>query len=239
MTLSSRFPLILRFRGSCRAGGSLTRDPGLVIAGRAAAMPAPQDRTRRMVGQRRPGHVRLMRLLPGIALPRLRHFINHVVQPGMPFRRHLRALGLAIVDNPAPLAAETPSAERLRLVAFQPVVAVAVIVASSRVRPAARSAAVCRVSRPCQTLIRAARTIASQTTGGKARGHLSEPAISIRGAVDGKRGKPTFSVPDLCQAQNEVALFPRPHNHVPQKGASYQIWARPDPSGEAKCISRV
>src|SRR5205814_5009618 len=73
-----------------------------------------------------------VRLFPGVALARLRHLVDHVVQPGMPFRRHLGAFRLAIVDDPAPLAAEPAAAQPPRLVALQPVIPVAVIVDADR-----------------------------------------------------------------------------------------------------------
>src|SRR5438270_1636189 len=135
MTLSIRFPLMARFPGDRGSRCGLSRGPGLVIAGGAWAMPAAQHRARRVVGLRRPGQVRLMRLLPRVTLARLRHLVDHVMQPGMPFRRHLRALRLAVVDDPAPFAAEAPAPEPPRLVAFQPVVAVAVIVGTHERAP--------------------------------------------------------------------------------------------------------
>src|ERR1051325_6631497 len=92
----------------------LLRPPGLVVAGCRAAVAAAQDRAARMIGQRRPGHVRLVRLFPGIALPRLWDLVIHMVQPRVPFRRYLRPLGLALVDDPAPFAAEPAAAERCR-----------------------------------------------------------------------------------------------------------------------------
>src|SRR6202030_2333981 len=58
--------------------------------------------------------------------------IDRMMQPGMPFRRHLGPLRLALVDDPAALAAEAGAAQPLRLVALQPVVAVAVGVAADR-----------------------------------------------------------------------------------------------------------
>jgi hypothetical protein len=69
-----------------------------------------------------PGHVRLVVLFPGMALARLGQFVDHVMQPGMPFRRHLGAFRLAVVDDPAPLAAEAPAAQPRRLVAPEAVV---------------------------------------------------------------------------------------------------------------------
>src|SRR6266436_9641610 len=118
ITVSMTLPLI------ARVPAPLFRRPRLVIAGRAEAVAAAQHRAGRMVGQGGAGHVRLVVLFPGIALARLGQLVDHVVQPGMPFRRHLGALRLAIVDDPAPVAAEAPAAEPRRLVALQAIVAV-------------------------------------------------------------------------------------------------------------------
>jgi hypothetical protein len=62
---------------------------------------------------------------PRIAQPRLRHLVIHIVQPSVPFRRHLGPLGLALI-HPAPHAAEPAAAERLRRDVFQLLVPVAV-----------------------------------------------------------------------------------------------------------------
>ena len=96
------------------------------------AVAAAQDRAARVIGIGRAGHVRLVRLFPRIARARPRHLVDHMVQPGVPFRRHLRALGLALVDDPAPLAAEPAAAEPLRLVASLAVIAVAVVVGADQ-----------------------------------------------------------------------------------------------------------
>src|SRR5271168_2469550 len=125
-TVSMTLPLIGRCPGWPHPEPALFRRPRLVIAGRAIAVAAAQHRAGRMVGLWRPGHVRLVVLFPGIALARLRQLVDHVMQPGMPFRRHLGAFRLAIVDDPAPLAAETPAAAPGRLVAPEAVVAVAI-----------------------------------------------------------------------------------------------------------------
>src|SRR5438046_3315830 len=98
MTLSIRFPLMAHFPGDRGSRCGLSRGPGLVVAGGAWAMPAAQHRARRVVGLRRPGQVRLMRLLPRVTLARPRHVVDHVMQPGMTFRRRLLALRLAVVD---------------------------------------------------------------------------------------------------------------------------------------------
>src|SRR5277367_1546801 len=111
MTVSIMLPLIDRL-----PGGSFRR-PRLVIASRTIAVAAAQHRAGRMVGQRGPGHVRLVILLPRMALARLGQVVDHVMQPGMPFRRHLGAFRLAVVDDPAPVAAESPTAVQRRLVA--------------------------------------------------------------------------------------------------------------------------
>src|ERR1700693_1578573 len=124
ITVSIMLPLIFRLPGG------LFRRPRLVIAGRAVAVAAAQHRARRMVGLRGPGHVRLMILFPGMALARLGQLVDHVMQPGMPFRRHLGAFRLAVIDDPAPVAAEAPAAPPRRLVALEAVVAVAVGIAA-------------------------------------------------------------------------------------------------------------
>src|SRR5438034_10372678 len=126
ITISITLPLI------CGLPGGLFRRPRLVIAGWASAMAAPQHRAGRMVGQRGPGHVGQVVLFPGMALARLGRLVDHVMQPGMPLRRHLGALRLAIVDDPPPVAAESPAAPPLRLVASKAVVAVAVGVGADR-----------------------------------------------------------------------------------------------------------
>src|SRR5271170_7966034 len=110
ITVSMTLPLIGRCLGGPHPEPALFRRPRLVIAGGADTVAAAQHRARRMVGQRGPGHVRLVVLFPGMALARLRQLVDHVMQPGMPFRRHLGALGFAIIDHPAPLAAEASAA---------------------------------------------------------------------------------------------------------------------------------
>src|SRR5712691_1652996 len=120
ITVSMTLPLI------ARAPAPLFRRPWLVIAGRANAVAAAQHRAGRMVSQGGPGHVRLVVLFPGIALARLRQLVDHVVQPGMPFRRHLGALRLTVVDDPAPIAAEAPAAAPRRLLAPEAVIAIPV-----------------------------------------------------------------------------------------------------------------
>src|SRR5437667_6720189 len=119
-------PLIAPPRAAPAAWPALFRRPWLVIAGRRDAVAAAQHRAARVIGLGRAGQVRLVRLLPGIALARLRHLVDHVVQPGVPLRRHLGTLRLAIVDDPAPLAARPPAAAPDRLIALEAIVAVAV-----------------------------------------------------------------------------------------------------------------
>src|SRR5215470_12298691 len=101
--------------------------PWLVIPGRAGAMAAAQDRAGRVISQRRAGHVRLVWLLPGIAdTVRPRELVNGVMQPGVPFRRHLGALGLAVIDDPALFTARPPAALSHRLGAPLAVIAVTI-----------------------------------------------------------------------------------------------------------------
>src|SRR5713226_8660449 len=93
ITISMTLPLIGGSpggpaRGGRRVGG-LFRRPWLVISGGANPVAAAQHRPRWMVGLFGPGHVRLMVLFPGVALARLGQFVDHVMQPAMPFRRHL------------------------------------------------------------------------------------------------------------------------------------------------------
>src|SRR6266851_6610132 len=118
ITVSMTLPLIARLPAA------LFRRPRLVIAGRASAVAAAQHRAGRMVGQGGPGHVRQVVLFPGMALARLGQLVDHVMQPGMPFRRHLGALRLAIIDDPAPVAAEPPAAAPGRLLAPEAVIAI-------------------------------------------------------------------------------------------------------------------
>src|SRR4051794_20109520 len=93
--------------------GRLLRGPWLVIAGRGGAVAAAQDGALRVIRQRGAGQVRLVRLLPGIALARSRHLVKAVMQPRVPFRWHLRGLDVAVVDDPAAVAAETAATHPL------------------------------------------------------------------------------------------------------------------------------
>src|SRR6266496_3344164 len=120
ITVSMTLPLIGRLPAA------LFRRPRLVIAGRANAVAAAQHRAGRMIGERSPGHVRQVVLFPGMALARLGRLVDHVVQPGMPFRRYLGAFRLAIVDDPAPVAPEPPAAAPCRLVALETVITIPV-----------------------------------------------------------------------------------------------------------------
>src|ERR1700674_2498018 len=126
ITVSMTLPLIGRLLGGADRTGALFRRPRLVIACRANPVAAAQHRAGPMVGKRGPGHVRLVVLFPEITPARHRHLVDHVMQPGMPFRRHLGAFGLAVIDDPSPIATEAPATEPRRLVAFEAVVAVAV-----------------------------------------------------------------------------------------------------------------
>src|SRR5712691_12396444 len=119
-------PLIGGVPGGSGSKRALFRRPRLVIAGRANPVAAAQHRARWMVGLFGSGHVRLVVLFPGIALARLGQLVDHVVQPGMPFRRHLGALRLAIVDDPAPVAAKPPAAAPRRLLAPEAIIAIPV-----------------------------------------------------------------------------------------------------------------
>src|SRR5258708_15399926 len=105
------FPLIRGLPNTAAREGALFRRPRLVIAGGADPVAAAQHRAGRMIGKRRAGQVRLVVLFPGVALARRWHLVDHVVQPGVPLRRHFGALRLAVVDDPAPDATEAPAAE--------------------------------------------------------------------------------------------------------------------------------
>src|SRR5712691_4040847 len=104
------FPLIAGYPAVAARAGALFRRPRLVIAGGADPVSAAQHRAGRVIGERRAGQIRLVRQLPRIFLARRWHLVDHVVQPGVPLRRHLGTLGLAVVDDPAPVAAEAPAA---------------------------------------------------------------------------------------------------------------------------------
>src|SRR5438067_1025 len=102
------------------------RRPRLVIAGGGGPAPAAQYRARRVIGKGGACHIRLMLLLPGVADPvRARHLIDRVVQPGVPFGGNLGPLRLALIDDPALLAAGPPAAPLQRLAATLAIIAVA------------------------------------------------------------------------------------------------------------------
>src|SRR5690348_11772226 len=88
-------------------GRGSARDPRLVVAGRRRAAPALEVVARRPVGAGGAGQIRQMLLLPGAArrAARRRRLLDDMVQPGVPLRRHLGGLGLALVEHPALLAA--------------------------------------------------------------------------------------------------------------------------------------
>src|SRR6201995_148047 len=110
--------------------------PGLVIPCGAGPGAAAQDRARRVIGVGRAGHVRLVRYLPGRAGPvAARQLVHGMVQPGMPFRGHLRRLRLAVVDDPPLLAAEPAAAAPQRPGPAFAVIAVAVIVGADQLAP--------------------------------------------------------------------------------------------------------
>src|SRR5579875_1228351 len=120
ITVSMTLPLIGRFpRCSADPGRRSARRPSfrgprLVVGGDRPAAAAAQDRAGRAIGIGGAGQVRPMLLLPRIAAPAVgaRHLVDRVVQPGMPFRRHLGALGFAGIDHPALFAAEAAAPAR-------------------------------------------------------------------------------------------------------------------------------
>src|SRR5262249_50718824 len=108
---------------------------------------AGTDRAAREIGKGRTGHVWLVRLFPG--MPRAggaRQFVDRVVQPGMPFRRHLRSFRLAIIDDPAFLAAGPTPAAPQRLSAALAVIAVTVRIGADQL--AAKPSQQARAGRP-------------------------------------------------------------------------------------------
>src|SRR5688500_434388 len=94
--------------------GSGRRGPGLVIAGGRLPLAAFERVAGRAIGRRRPGQVRQMLLLPRIAQASavLGRVLDRVMQPAMPFWRHLGSLRLALVDDPAALVAALDPARR-------------------------------------------------------------------------------------------------------------------------------
>src|SRR5271170_3020573 len=84
------------------AGPGLRGTPGLVVACRARAMPAAEIMARRNIGFGGAGVIGLVRRHPWLVLGGRQHVRGRAMQPGMPFRRHSRSLGLALIDHPAP-----------------------------------------------------------------------------------------------------------------------------------------
>src|SRR5690242_8526350 len=80
---------------------SAPRRPGFVVAGGTGAPATLIIVARWAVAVRRPGGVRLVRLLPGIAGALDQGCIGRVVQPGMPFGWNARGLNRAGVGDPA------------------------------------------------------------------------------------------------------------------------------------------
>ena len=81
------------------------RTPRFVISGCRISSTALRHRSRRLVRRRSAGEIGNVRFLPVPAGRRVgRHLVGRVVQPRVPFRRHLRTLDLATVENPAAAA---------------------------------------------------------------------------------------------------------------------------------------
>src|SRR5205085_6625633 len=101
-----------------------------VVAGGRRAPTALQHRSGRPVGEWRAGEVGQVRLLPGIfELAAVGGQLVHgVVQPGVPFGRHLGGLGLALVHHPATLATVAAAAAPERTRRLLAVIAVAELV---------------------------------------------------------------------------------------------------------------
>src|SRR5262247_1234414 len=104
----------------------ICRPPRPVVAGGARAAPLRQGRTARPVGRRRAGQIGPVRLLPRVRAVLLggRRYVDRVMQPAVPTRRHARSLGIAVIDHPAPLEAK----RLVDLAAARAVVVVAVFV---------------------------------------------------------------------------------------------------------------
>src|SRR5262245_2452216 len=104
----------------------ICRPPRPVVAGGARAAPLRQGRTARPVGRRRAGQIGPVRLLPRVRAVLLggRRYVDRVMQPAVPARRHARGLGVAVIDHPAPLEAK----RLVDLAAARAVVVVAVFV---------------------------------------------------------------------------------------------------------------
>src|SRR6476619_7043531 len=85
------------------------RLPRLVVAGRRRPVAAAQERALRMIGVDRAGEVRQVILLPRVLLLDVLgpgRVLHRVVEPAVPGRGDAARLGLAVVDDPAPLATE-------------------------------------------------------------------------------------------------------------------------------------
>src|SRR5690606_35134496 len=83
------------------------RAPGLIVAGGGRALAQGGQRALRATRHRRARHVRQMILLPRLTRQRTlgRSLVIGVAQPALPLRRHLGRLGIAVIDDPAALAA--------------------------------------------------------------------------------------------------------------------------------------
>src|SRR5262249_30308955 len=94
--------------------------------GGVGGAPLRGGRAARPVGRRRAGQVGPVRLLPRVRAVLLggRRYVDRMMQPAVPARRHARSLGIAVVDHPAPLEAE----RLVDLAAARAVVAVSVFV---------------------------------------------------------------------------------------------------------------
>ena len=86
-----------------RAWSLLARIPGLVVSGRHWPVALRQRRATWTARRRRPGQIRLVRLLPWISLYRFqrRRRIHDMVHPAVPARRNQRGLGDPFIDHPA------------------------------------------------------------------------------------------------------------------------------------------
>src|SRR5215472_7575378 len=162
--------------------------PRLVIPGGAGTVAATPDRAGRIIGVRRSSHVRLVRLLPGIARPvGARQLVDRMVQPGMPFGRHLRAFRLAIVDNPTLLAAGAASAAPHRPAAALAIIAVAVIVRADPFAP--QPSQQTRAERHPRSVPRFAAEVIASLAGGRKEPGRALPVSNIWCAFNGTTTK--------------------------------------------------
>src|SRR5690348_252095 len=109
-----------------RARASLSRRPGLVVAGGLGPAAAGHCRARGPIGGGRAGHVRNVRLFP---LARLvfvlgRRHVDRVMYPAVPGRRNPACFGGAVIDHPSPLEMQ----RRIDRTALGAVVTVALLV---------------------------------------------------------------------------------------------------------------